>query len=337
MGLRLALLLSFLCGTQVWADPVHSRETRVLRLFGVSNSSGKDIVKAAYPGEFELFSLRVTPELAKTIKGIHGWRESLLVKATIQQDGNAKEAQITSVEPYSSPPELSAPHAWLFDDLTEQKAGGATTVGVKLSKYDVTMLAALPAQAKAASGISNVFTRERLQSFKRGDVVEVELNEARTPPILVDIDHYRDPIFAEFVRLQNVKDGSKVLPAIVLKVMGEEKTFQLPAVGPASPPSHAAMHITVRKLKPGYSVLYSVRADPKGGNPVLRDLRLDVAPVLDGLGPKFVAPCVMVRFITNSERTRTECWKQFGHPTTSRLIMESDFSQIFQIARPRSV
>jgi hypothetical protein len=302
MYFKLSVIVSLLFAARLIAAdrPPVATSVRILRLLSVDDAPGSERVLVAYPNASELVKLRVSHELLTKIYDMaHG--HEIFLKATIRPDGKQGDEWLVNAEPYSAPAELAAPRAWIYDGLNDLKSA------VRLTKYEITIQALLSPHDAAL--------RDRLQGFKPGDIVEVELNTARTPATLLDIDGYHAPHYGDFVKLQNVKNGGKMLSGIVLTVGEEQRTFLLPVAGPSAPPSATAANVTAHKLKPGYQVLYTMRDVAEGSDPVIRDLRLDVVTGVNSLGTRFVAPFVTVGFNPPaSGPTRVTTWKQFGHP-----------------------
>jgi hypothetical protein len=203
-----------------------------------------------------------------------------LFNVTIKPGGGDGTDLCTAIAPFDGPKGLKSPKAWIFDGRGEHKIGVQMPETVKLKRFGHAQEAVIPNKAVPGGGkpAPDPVLMDRLKSLKPGDCVEVELQAGpRGTPALLDIDIYREPQLAEFVKLDTIKEGGKSFPAIVLNVDEMPQTLALPsaAAGSALTPAQSAVVSMVRKLKPGCYVQFTSR--DVAGRPTLRDLRLDAS------------------------------------------------------------
>jgi hypothetical protein len=223
-----------------------------------------------------------------------------LLDVTVKPGGQATD-MVTSLSAFKGPAGLKSPSAYLFDGLTERKVGTLSQEVVKLSRFGPTKEAVI--QNRPGPGgkpAPDPVLIDRIKGLKNGDCVEVELapGVGRDAFRLLDIDVYREPVYGEFVKADNVKVGTRPTPAIVLNVADEEKTFLVPSRLPLTPAEQGIVTLA-RKLQPGNGLLFTSREE--GDQSTLVSLRVD--------GTMRIAHRGMVEYQFDSTFTMVEFYK----------------------------
>ena len=288
-------------------------QKRVMRFVGFYYDSHGWVVVTP-PAGGPALRLMMTDECRSNARG--PGPASRLVWVTARPGAKGIE-MATAVAPFDRPNQLEAPSAYQFDGLGEDKVGAVKITVVKLSKFGES--STLPLANKPGPGgkpAPDPALLKKLEAFNPGDVVEVEVQTSGRKLTLLDVDKYRAPRVAEFVKSGPIPgSGGKRVPGVTLRGEDGDVQYSIPAAGPRA----VALNALVRRLKPGALVRFTARDEDKP--PVLRDLRFDVEvrPTADGQ-LDIVAPFCRVSLSSHSTSTYCYVYAESNRPGDKALI-----------------
>jgi hypothetical protein len=289
---------------------------QTVKLVATSSEAGAQYIIVSPPEGGTTVKLLLSGDAKKKYSSLFTLRGEL-INVTVKSGGGQSTDMVTAVEKFDGPREFKSPKAYVFDGTSEQKVGLQTMTVAKLTRLGQTKEAAIPNRpvpGAAGKTAPDPVLVERLKNIKTGDVVEVDLTAgpARNTLTLVDVDIFREPQVAEFVKLDTIKEGTRSIPAVVLNVLDEPRTFALPSGTPLRP-NDAATVAFARKLRPGNYVRFTARDD--GGHSTLRDLRIDGSMEATYRGQyEFDSTFIRVQFYVYGADTDIYFYPRAGRP-----------------------
>lgn len=256
-------------------------ENRIVKLLAIStgySAAGTTTYLQVAPADGGAPTKMVVTEDARKKLGPLYNQRGELISITVRPAGGVGSDVVTAAAPFDGPKAFKSPRAFTFEGLSEQKVGVQTFTTAKLSRLGQTREVFIPNRtAPGQKPAPDPTLLDRLKNTRQGDVIEIDVapGPSRGAFTLTDVDAYREPQVADFVKLETIKEGTKSYPAVTLNVDDQSKTFALPAPAPGVPlsPAAAAVQTLAKKLKPGYAVRFIARDD--GPRPTLRELRID--------------------------------------------------------------
>ena len=213
---------------------------RTVKLVTTTSDAGAQYIVVSPPEGGASVKLLLSGDAKKKYSSLFTLRGEL-INVTVKPGGQSTD-MCTAVAKFDGPRELKSPKAYIFQGTSEQKVGLQTMTVAKLTRFDQTKDAVIPNRPVAGGKPApDSVLIERLKNIKTGDVVEADLTAgpARNTFTLVDVDIFREPQVAEFVKLDTIKEGARSVPAMVLNVLDEPQTIALPT-GTAMRPTDAA-------------------------------------------------------------------------------------------------
>ena len=291
---------------------------RTVKLLAPDSQADTMYVWVSAPEGGPPVKLLLTGDARKKFGDLFQIRDELL-DVTVKPGGQATD-MVTSISKFKGPAGLKSPRAFLFDGVTERKLGTQTQTVVKLSRFGQTKEAVIANRpGPGGKTAPDPVLMERVRGLKTGDCVEVELGAGVGPDAarLLDIDTYREPVMGEFVKAETVKVGTRPMPAIVLTVAEERKTFLLPSRLPLTPGEQAIVALS-KRLKPGYSVRFTAREE--GDHSTLASLRVDGRMrMIFGGRHDFESTFMGVEFYGRSTTEAAFHTQRFGRPDDTRV------------------
>jgi hypothetical protein len=181
----------------------------------------------------------------------------------IELDDSKPKPFVTYLKKYDLKPGEENPKTYVFEITMEKGEGRQTYNAVVLSKFDQLTTCAVP-QKKGKEGQPEPDPEimSLVSKLNRGDLVEVEMREARPVPTLVHIDRFAPPRTGKFVKLgEEEVDGQKA-PAV--EIEREGKTVKALVAGKQVNKKwvpDGKVLAAARKLKPEAEVVYRARED----------------------------------------------------------------------------
>jgi len=299
-----------------------SGQPQTVRLVSVTSEGGSEYIFVSAPEGGQPIKVMLTGEAKKKYSALYQHRDEL-IDITVKSGGQATD-MVTSLASFKGPAGMRSPRAYVFEGLSERKLGTQSQAVVKLSRFGQTKEAVISNRPGPGgkSGPDAVLL-ERVKGLKQGDCVEVELGPGggRESFKLLDIDVYREPVLAEFVKAATVKVGTRPMPAIVLNVADEEKTLLLPSRLPLSPGEQAIVTLS-KRLKPGYCVLFTAREE--GDHSTLVSLCVDgrLRMGVGRNGEEFESTFMSVQFYDDGAETNVYFEpRRYGRPDDTKIEM----------------
>jgi hypothetical protein len=273
-ALTAPLVLALSASLRAADSPGKAGAPQTVRFLAPASEAETEYIFVSPPEGGRPIKLLLTGDAKKKFGALFQHRDEL-IDITVKPGGGQATDMVTSLSSFKGPAGMKSPRAYIFDGLSERKLGTQSQPVIKLSRFGQTKEAVISNRPGPGgkSGPDAVLL-ERVKGLKEGDCVEVELGPGggRESLKLLDIDSYREPVLAEFVKAQTAKVGTRPMPAIVLNVADEEKTFLLPSHLPLTPGEQAIVTLS-RRLKPGYYVRFTTRDE--GDHSTLASLSVD--------------------------------------------------------------
>ena len=184
-----------------------------------------------------------------------------------------KQVWMRKVEPYKVTPGEEQPGTFVFNESYTQAVGGQDHLYVRLTKFANIVDCVIPMKRnESKQSVPDPAVSEQLGKFKKGDVVEAEVQPGRPFATLRGIEAYAAPVPAKMGKVVETEIDGQKYPAVELDEGG--KSLSLPVNGRLSGKKRvpdARLLSSAKALKPGAEVLIRTRED--GGKTWLKEIR----------------------------------------------------------------
>jgi len=323
LALTATLVLALAASVSAVDSPGKATAPQTVRFLAPASEAQTEYIFVSPPEGGQPVKLLLTGDAKKKFGALFQHRDEL-IDITVKPGGGQATDMVTSLSSFKGPAGMKSPRAYIFDGLSERKLGTQSQPVIKLSRFGQTKEAVISNRPGPGgkSGPDAVLL-ERVKGLKQGDCVEVELGPGggRESFKLLDIDVYREPVLAEFVKAATVKVGTRPMPAIVLNVADEEKTLLLPSRLPLSPGEQAIVTLS-KRLKPGYCVLFTAREE--GDHSTLVSLCVDgrLRMGVGRNGEEFESTFMSVQFYDDGAETNVYFEpRRYGRPDDTKIEM----------------
>ena len=213
------------------------------------------------------------PQVAETVREL---KRGDVIK--IELDHSKPRPFVREAKRYELKPGEEDPNAYVFQSNFRKEDGRSRYMAVVLSRYgEQTTVAVQQKRDKEGDMVSDPAVLEMLQNLKAGEIVEAEIRETGSTPVLTSLERYAPPQNARFIKLTETDVEGQKAPAVELEREGKPMTAIVVGKMQAKrwTPDGKVL-AAAKKLKPDADVVF--RARDANGRLVLKEIREKEVP-----------------------------------------------------------